>query len=191
MLNTCGWFRRFFDVVITVRNNSCGKVMFSQVSVSHSVHWESRYFWAQVLSRSRNIWSQVPFGDRYLWSQVPLRGYVSLVPGPFQGEVRYSSRVGIREEGIPTPLQITTRPNCYWHLVTANKTGTIGILLECFVEVVLFSSFRCLLRRRVRADVTVCRRIRRHHQHGEQSDQVQSPTGLPQNGSHPFSGAST
>ena len=61
--------------------------------------------------------------------------------------------------------------------------ASVAVVVVVDVDAVLSSSFRCLLRRRVRSDVTVSRRIRRNQQLGEQSDQVQSPTGLPENGS--------
>ena len=50
--------------LITVRKSSCGKVMFSQLSVSHSVH-----------SGDVHAWSQVPSRGGYAWSQVPSKGY--------------------------------------------------------------------------------------------------------------------
>ena len=41
--------------IITAHDGSCGKVMFSQVSVGHSVHGLGGY-----------IWSQVPSGNGYV-----------------------------------------------------------------------------------------------------------------------------
>ena len=63
-----------YTYLITTCNSSCGKVMFSHASVSHSVHggwvslvvpdpfWGSWYAWSQVSSRSRYVWYQLPFG---------------------------------------------------------------------------------------------------------------------------------
>ena len=53
--------------VVTARQRSCGKVMFSLVSV--------------ILSRRASM----PGPEWYAWSQVPSGGWVCLVPDPFQG----------------------------------------------------------------------------------------------------------
>ena len=85
------------------------EVMFSWVSVSHSVHREvgmtrSRsilrggYTWSHILSGDGYAscqvpsvggyaWCQFPSVDGYAWSQVPSRGWVCLVQGPFWGWV--------------------------------------------------------------------------------------------------------
>ena len=69
--------------------------MFSQVSVSHSVHSEIGYSWSQVPSGvgipgpgslpGGCAWLHVSFGGGYAWSQDPSRGWVCIVPGPFCG----------------------------------------------------------------------------------------------------------
>ena len=72
-------------VLITVRNSSCGKVMFSQASVSHSVHWDVRrsgcawwggHAWQGACVAGGHIWWWGAFmvgamcGGQYAWQGV-------------------------------------------------------------------------------------------------------------------------
>ena len=55
-------------------NSSCGKVMISQASVSHSVYRGLGYLWSHVSSGVGYLWSHVPSGVEYHRSQVPSWG---------------------------------------------------------------------------------------------------------------------
>ena len=56
-----------YDVFVTARNSSCGKVMFSDACVCHSVHGVG-YFWCLVPGPMSFL------GVGYLWSHVPSGG---------------------------------------------------------------------------------------------------------------------
>ena len=68
---------KIMHTIITARNSSCGKVMFPQTSVSHSVHGRG--------GGGRNLWHQIPSGGRYLWSQVLSWG-VGIQRGRYWGD---------------------------------------------------------------------------------------------------------
>ena len=61
---TMGNLTRIRSWLTTARQRSCGKVLFSQVSVSHSVHGGD--LWFHILSRAGWVW--------YLWYLVPSGG---------------------------------------------------------------------------------------------------------------------
>ena len=62
--------RYLSHIFITAHKRSCGKVMFSQVSMG-----VSGYLWSHVLSGLRYLWYQVPPGGGYV-QEVYLQGYI-------------------------------------------------------------------------------------------------------------------
>ena len=92
-----------YDEVVTARQRSCGKVMFSEVFVC-------------------------PHGCIFLWSHVLSRGWVSLVPGPLGWEVCPGCGnvwgVGMSRGGY-SPY---TRQGILWDMVSKR---VVHILLAC------------------------------------------------------------
>ena len=97
--------------VFTARNSSHRKVMFSQVCVSHSVHWGG-LVWCHFLS-----------GPLFF----PVEGYdvtSCLVPCSFRRERVWCQKGVCSQGGWYTP--------CYWHLQGGHGTGKTGNLVLTF-----------------------------------------------------------
>ena len=89
--------------IVTVRNSSCGKLMFSQACVKNSIYWETRLTrppWADTLPRQTPLPGQTPPMDRHS------------IPG------RYPLPLGRHAPGqTPPPRQPLRRTviNSYWN----------------------------------------------------------------------------
>ena len=111
------------SIIITARKRSCGKVMFSQVSVCYSVQWGEG-----LVPR----WDLVP-------TLTPDMGPGYLLPPPLlltSGGHHWRPVQLYSLDDIPP-----TQPSWYWHLAVATKTRTVGKWVACIpLECCLVSS---------------------------------------------------